>query len=120
MHHQREHLTELAHRGFAAVVLPVGIGHEADRGVETPEADSPTEVMRIARQQVCTRKTDSSAALDDGQGHRGADEGDPALLTVRVDAQQSETSRSTGRKHPIAGAFSLGTPWRGNRPKSGC
>ena len=28
------HLHEVAHRGFAAVVLPVGVGHETDGGVE--------------------------------------------------------------------------------------
>ena len=31
---QAEHLHEVGHRAFAAVVLPVGVGDEADRGVE--------------------------------------------------------------------------------------
>ena len=31
---QAEHLHEIGQRAFAAVVLPVGVGDEADRGVE--------------------------------------------------------------------------------------
>jgi hypothetical protein len=31
---QAEHLHEVGHRAFAAVVLPVGVGDEADRRVE--------------------------------------------------------------------------------------
>ena len=34
LHGQPDHLGEVAHRGLAGVVLPVGVGDEADRGVE--------------------------------------------------------------------------------------
>ncbi|KAI1692305.1 hypothetical protein Ddc_23681 [Ditylenchus destructor] len=34
LHRQRQHLRQVAHRRFAAVALPVGVGHEADGSVE--------------------------------------------------------------------------------------
>jgi hypothetical protein len=34
LHVQAEHLGQVAHRRFAAVALPVGVGGEAHRGVE--------------------------------------------------------------------------------------
>ena len=36
---QRDHLREIRHGGFAAVALPVGVGREADRGVERQVRD---------------------------------------------------------------------------------
>ena len=34
VNHQRDHLREVGHGGFAGVALPVGVGGEADGGVE--------------------------------------------------------------------------------------
>ena len=35
LHRQAEHLCEVAHRRLTAVALPIGVGDEADGGVET-------------------------------------------------------------------------------------
>ena len=43
---QRHHLREIGHRGFAAVALPVGVGGEADGGVER-------QVRRLSAASPC-------------------------------------------------------------------
>ena len=54
---QAEHLHEIGHRGFAAVVLPVGVGDEADRGVEGEIRRDRGLLGRIERQQPCRRSS---------------------------------------------------------------
>ena len=44
------HLREIAHRGLAAVVLPVGIGGERRRSVESQVRSHRRELLRIQRQ----------------------------------------------------------------------
>ncbi len=52
VHGEAEHLSEMAHRGLAAVVLPVGVGDEADGGVEREVGRDRVEPARIERQKV--------------------------------------------------------------------
>ena len=47
---EAEHLREMTHRRLAAVVLPVGVGDEADRGVERQIGRNGVEALRIERQ----------------------------------------------------------------------
>ena len=47
---QAEHLHEIGHRAFAAVVLPVGVGDEADGGVERQVGRDRRLSGRIERQ----------------------------------------------------------------------
>jgi hypothetical protein len=47
-----EHLTEVRQRVFTAVVLPVGVGDEADRGVESQPWTYAGDAIRIQRQQL--------------------------------------------------------------------
>ena len=52
---QAEHLHEIGHRAFAAVVLPVGVGDEADRRVEGEVRRDGRLSGRIERQHACSR-----------------------------------------------------------------
>ena len=46
------HLRQIAHRGFAAIALPVGVGDEADRRVEGRIRTDRAESLRIQRQHA--------------------------------------------------------------------
>jgi hypothetical protein len=48
---EAEHLHQIGHRAFAAVVLPVGVGDETDRGVEGQILRDGGLFRRIERQQ---------------------------------------------------------------------
>ena len=50
LHRQDEHLGQVAHRRFAGVALPVGIGDEADGGVEGRIGRDRAEALRVERQ----------------------------------------------------------------------
>ena len=52
MHGEADHLGQMAHRRLAGVVLPVGVGDEADRGVEGEIRRYAVEAARIQRQQA--------------------------------------------------------------------
>ena len=43
---------EMAHRRLAGVILPVGVGDEADRGVEGEIGRHGVEAVRVERQQA--------------------------------------------------------------------
>jgi len=49
---QRDHLREVGHGRFTAVVLPVGVGGEARRGVEGKRGETPGSCLRVERQLV--------------------------------------------------------------------
>jgi hypothetical protein len=44
---EAEHLHEVGHGAFAAVVLPVGVGDEADRGIEAKVRRDRGHALRI-------------------------------------------------------------------------
>ncbi len=44
------HLAEVGEAGFAGVGLPVGVGHEADRGVEGELPVQPGQLLRVEGQ----------------------------------------------------------------------
>ncbi|OIQ82757.1 hypothetical protein GALL_354410 [mine drainage metagenome] len=50
LHREPKHLRQVAHGGFAAVSLPVGVGRKADRGVERGVRADVGELLRIERQ----------------------------------------------------------------------
>ena len=52
LHRQGEHLGQVAHRRFAAVALPVGVGDEADRGVERRVGRDRAEALWVERQHA--------------------------------------------------------------------
>ncbi len=49
LHCQRGHLDQVTQRGFPAVGLPVGVGHEADRGIEGQIGGDGSRLRRGAR-----------------------------------------------------------------------
>ena len=84
---QAEHLREVGHRAFAAVVLPVGVGDEADRGIEGEIGRHGRLLGRIERQhglQAHQRVKDEKAA--DMEQQHGDRVGEPMLLALFVDA----------------------------------
>ena len=84
---QAQHLREIGHRAFAAVVLPVGVGDEADRGVEGEVRRNrglPCRVERQHRLQPHQRIEEEEAA--DVEQQHGDGIGQPVLLALLVDA----------------------------------
>ena len=84
---QAEHLHEIGHRAFAAVVLPVGVGDEADRRIERQVGRDRRLLRRIERQhglQAHQRiKNEKAADMEQQHGDRV---GQPMLLALLVDA----------------------------------
>ena len=83
---QPEHLHEIGHRAFAAVVLPVGVGDEADRGVEGEIFGNCRLARRVERKyglQAHHRIKDDEAA--DVKEQHGERIGDPMLFALFVD-----------------------------------
>ena len=84
---QAQHLHEIGHRAFAAVVLPVGVGDEAHRRVEGEVGRHRRLIGRIERQhalQAQQRVEDEEAA--DVEEQHGDRVGEPMLLALLVDA----------------------------------
>jgi len=50
LHRERQHLGEVAHGAFAGVSLPIGIGDEADRGVERGIGSHRAQAGGVQRQ----------------------------------------------------------------------
>ncbi|MCY1235959.1 hypothetical protein D9M72_485910 [compost metagenome] len=77
----------MAERGFAAVVLPVGVGDEADRRVEGEIGWHAGKTLRVHRQvslQPQNRIERNEACKAEGEHRHRV--GEPALLLVRIDA----------------------------------
>ncbi len=87
VHRQPSHLHQIAHRGFRHVGLPVGVGDEADRGVEGEALLDPGLALRIERQIPLQplQRVERHEADDAEQQHRHCI-GQPVLLLVLVDA----------------------------------
>ena len=99
VHRQPGHLRQMAHRGLAAVVLPVGVGDEADGRVEGEVRGHAVEPLRVQRQialQALQRVKAEEAGGAEGQhGERVAA---PALLALRIDAGQGVKAALHGRE----------------------
>ena len=97
---ERRHLGEIAHRALAAVVLPVGVGGEADGGIEGEVRGDRRHARRIERQHrlEALQRVDQQEARGIEQQH-GDRIGEPVLLARLVDAGEPDRGRaSTGRK----------------------
>ena len=86
---QAEHLHEVGHRAFAAVVLPVGVGDEAHRRIEGEILRDRGLLRRIERQQRLQAhqpiEDEKTADMEEQHGDRV---GEPMLLALRVDARR--------------------------------
>ena len=102
LHGEAGHLHEVADRGLAGVPLPVGVGHEADRGVpgavlrEGGEAEGERQVLLEATDAVEDQDADHAEAED----REGV--GPPVLVGVRVDPQHAVRRPFDGQV-PVAG-----------------
>ena len=83
---QAEHLRQVGERAFAAVVLPVGVGDEADGGVEGERLRHRAHAGRIERQAALDAEEDveDQEAGDVEEEHRHRI-GQPVLLALLVD-----------------------------------
>ena len=89
VHGEAEHLGQMAHRRLAAVVLPVGVGDEAGRGVEGEIGRHSVEAARVQRQKVLqplqgVERQESGDRKDDHRDRIGV----PVLLPRRIDPGQ--------------------------------
>ena len=90
MHGEAEHLGQMAHRGLAAIILPVGVGDKAVGGVEREIGRHGVEAARVQRQKVL-QPLDGVERQESGDGkddHRDRI-GEPVLLARRVHPGQA-------------------------------
>ena len=109
VHGEAEHLGEMTHRRLAAVVLPVGVGDEAGRGVEGEIGRHGVEAARVQRQKVLqpldrVEREESGDGKDDHRDRIGK----PVLLPRRIDPGQAieaafDRSEDGGEKVSFAG-----------------
>ncbi len=85
---QTGHLGEARERGLGHVGLPVGVGDEADRGVERQVRRAAGEVLRVHRQQVLEPE-DQVQHHEAGRAERqhGHGVGQPSLALLRLHAE---------------------------------
>ena len=90
MHGEAEHLGQMAHRGLAAVVLPVGVGDEADGGVEREIGRHGVEAAGIERQEILQplQRVERQEA-GDGKDDHGDRVAVPVLFARRIDPGQA-------------------------------
>ena len=106
---QAQHLHEVRQRAFAAVVLPVGVGDEADRRIERQIRRHRRLLGRIERQQrlEAHQRIENEKAADMKQQH--ADRvGQPTLFAFLVDARRAverQLDRPQNRREK--GAFAV-------------
>ena len=102
VHRQRRHLGEVRHGRFARIALPVGVGDEADGGVERDRRRHAGKALRIER-QIELQPLDRIGEQDAGRAEQQHVDavGAPALLLVRIDpadAVEAALDRSEERR----------------------
>ncbi|MEY9245256.1 hypothetical protein ABIF27_005911 [Bradyrhizobium elkanii] len=97
---QAQHLDQIGQRAFAAVVLPVGVGDEGDRGVEGKILGNRALAGRVERQHRLQphQAVNESEAADMEQQH-GDRVGQPVLLAPLVDAADPVDAALEGAQH---------------------
>ena len=90
LHGQAGHLHQVALGGFTGVGLPVGVGHEADRGVPGQRRGHRRgRIVQVQRQLALDQLEDEQEQdADRGEGQHAAGVGAPGLLGLRVGADQ--------------------------------
>ena len=97
---EAHHLGQIAQRAFAAVVLPIGVGGEADSGIESEVWCHGRHARRVERQQPLEahERVDAQEARGVEQQH-GDRIGDPMLLARLVDPGDSVKPALDGAEH---------------------
>ena len=102
VHGEAEHLREMTHRRLAAVVLPVGVGDEADRRVEREIRRHRVEPLRIERQTVLQplqrveRQRSRRSRTRSSRSHRRTSSARASRRRRRGGRTPISTGRSTG------------------------
>ena len=86
---EAEHLHEIGQRALATIVLPVGVGDEADGRVEAEIFGHGRHALRIERQEAlqAQQAVEDQEAADMEEQH-GDRVGQPVLLALLVDAAE--------------------------------
>ncbi|MNN06614.1 hypothetical protein D3C81_1194090 [compost metagenome] len=109
LHGEASHLAQVAQGRFAAVGLPVGVGHEADGGVERQRPLLTRQVLRVERQVVLEQQDrEQQQETREVEGNQGQGVFLPALFGLRIDAGQTITTtfdRTENRRQPGALPF---------------
>ncbi len=86
LHRQPGHLRQVAGRALAGIELPVGVGEEADGGVERQVRREAGEPARIERQDVLQPQDGvEEQKRRSAEGHQRDGVGQPPLPRVRID-----------------------------------
>ena len=106
VHGEADHLGQMAHRRLAGIVLPVGVGDEADRGVEGEIRRHAIEAARVQRQQALEPldPVENQKAGDGERQHRQRID-EPVLLARRVhpgQAVKAALDRSDDRTEKVS------------------
>ena len=106
VHGEAEHLGQIAHGRLAGVILPVGVGDEADRGVEGEIGRHRAEAARVQRQHALQPlNAVEKQKAGHGKGKHRDRIGKPALLARRVhpgQAVKAALDRSDDRAEKVA------------------
>ncbi len=90
MHGEAEHLGQMAHRGLAAIILPVGVGDKAHRCVEREIRRHRVKAARVQWEKVLQALQDiERQESGDGEGEHRDRIGEPVLLVRRVHPGQA-------------------------------
>ncbi len=101
LHRERGHLGQIAHGAFAAVALPVGVGHEADRRVERRVGRHRAHRRRIERQMHLQALQAVHRQPAEQVEHQQRDRVfDPAHFLGRIDAAQRGRSGARTARRP--------------------
>jgi hypothetical protein len=103
LHRQSGHLHEMTEGGFPGVVLPVRVGHEADRGVPCQRrCHRRRRVVQVPRQLVLDQlKYEQEQDAERRERQHASGIGAPGLLGVRVGTDQPVN-------HPLGAKVLLG------------
>jgi hypothetical protein len=109
LHGEADHLAQVAQGRLAAVGLPVGVGHETDRGVERLRPLLARQILRVER-QVILKQQDREQQQEAGEVEREQCQRVllPALFSLRIDTRPAVATaldRAENRRQPGALAF---------------
>ena len=106
---QPDHLREIRHGGFAAVVLPIGVGSEADCGIEGEVVAHRSESLRIQRQDILqTQNRVSEEATHQTEEQHGEGVLFPIVLFAGIDSHQSICQSFQWTQHRIEPGPAIG------------
>ncbi|MNV55170.1 hypothetical protein D3C71_1473950 [compost metagenome] len=106
LHGKAGHLAQVAQGRFAAVRLPVGVGHETDGGVERLRPLLTRQVLRVQRQMALEQQDrEQQQETRKVEGEQGQGVSLPTLFGARIDAGQpiaTTFDRAQDRRQPRA------------------